>query len=199
MAPWPPPKDAGLKPIDGAILTFVAGEDGGVNGYEFERATEDNVGGVLGHTASSIYRHLKTLKRRGYLDTFESREERPKTMYVITTDGREVAELWLRSHVAFPAINADEVAARFHGFHFAAPSIVWRGLEPLLFELESELESLRIRERRLRRDKEWSKGVAVQFHMAERLIRAHIEALEYAMRTFDIPDPRVDEWDAPGS
>ena len=85
MAPW-------------ILLTVYKQE--GVHGYEINKILQSRLEGLdFSVNIAGIYRHLKTMERRGVLRTqWDTRDPGPaKRRYYLTQDGRQCLAYWLQT------------------------------------------------------------------------------------------------------
>ena len=81
-----------LNATAATILGFL--QDADLTGWELARRIEDMVGHFWNTTRSQIYRELKTLGERGYVEA-GAPGARDRTPYSITPAGREIFTEWI--------------------------------------------------------------------------------------------------------
>ena len=107
---WPPGPDVGLTDFHFALLILCASADDGLSAYDIELRIESGRGGVLGRSAAHVYKEIKVLEQRGYLEV-EPRGRSRRRVYRITVQGRKAAPVG-RARPAEPAADR-----RFGGVH----------------------------------------------------------------------------------
>src|SRR5437870_3095604 len=85
-------EDSRLTAFQNSLLVLVGAEDpGGISPYDIEGLIREGVAGVLGYSKSQVYKEIKALAERGYLEsTVVPGRPRNRTVYTITMEGVEV-------------------------------------------------------------------------------------------------------------
>ena len=191
-----------MTDYEAALLIFVS-RNADVSPYQIAEWIDRGLGGLLGRSAAHMYKEIKRLAERGYLDSDGPGDSRPrgrapKTRYSITPKGNEAIWAWLETTSAvLPATDDSELSTRIRGLHIAGPAVVWEGLSDLVFQIDDRLEILDAQERELRRNKAWEgSGKALenrlQIGLSRRLLETYGAWMDDVMRELGQHDPRTD-------
>ena len=129
-----------LRPFSYVILSLVG--DGGAGPHDIVRMMRQ--GRIYWAAADShYYAEPKRLERLGYLTSEQHPgRTRPRTVYRLTTTGREALASWVAEPAAFPRIQHEAVVKVLSG-DIAGPEAVrasMQGLRAELAELSAQLD-----------------------------------------------------------
>ena len=192
--------DALVTDFEAALLVLVSRHPD-VSPSTIAEWIDRGVGGLLGRSAAHMYKEIKRLADRGFLESdgpeIRSRGRAPKTRYWISKQGNDAIHDWLRLTIAeLPATDDSELSTRVRALHVGDDGVVWAGLSDLLFQIEDRRDVLDKRERELRRADAWegrgSLDDRLQIGLARRLLKTYEDWIEDVMRELDQDDPRTD-------
>ncbi len=187
---WPPGPDAGLKDFHFALLVLCASRDDGVSPYDIELVIDSGRGGVLGKSAAHVYKEIKVLAERGYLEV-EPRSRR--RIYHVTEQGREVARLWVeRAPLDLPPTDDSVAYILIQAARFVPAATVWKALRRLWVEVEDRLAELDEDERRMRRDRPLTQQERLEHSLTRGLLDAYEAWLSEVGREWEMPGLRAE-------
>jgi DNA-binding PadR family transcriptional regulator len=188
---WPPGPDAGLTDFHFALLILCASSDNGVSPYDIELLIESGRGGVLGRSAAHVYKEIKVLADRGYLQVEPSGSRR--RIYHVTEQGREVAQLWVeRAPLNLPPTDDSVAYILIHAARFLPVATVWKALLRLSDEVEDRLAELDEVERRMRRARKLTQQERLEHSLTRGLLDAYAAWLSEVGREWEMTDPRAE-------
>jgi DNA-binding PadR family transcriptional regulator len=189
---WSPGPDAGLTDFHFALLILCASSDDGVSPYDIELQIESGRGGVLGRSAAHVYKEIKVLAQRGYLEV-EPRTASRRRIYHVTEEGREVARLWVeRAPLDMPPTDDSVAYILIHSARFVPPATVWKALLRLWDEIDDRLAELDEVERQMRRDRTLTPQDRLEHSLTRGLLDAYAAWLSEIGREWEMTDPRAE-------
>ncbi|WP_028922686.1 PadR family transcriptional regulator [Pseudonocardia acaciae] len=116
---------AELNATGASLLGFL--HDGPRTGWDLLRAVEHNLGHFWNVTSSHVYRELKALEARGYIEAGprQARERRP---YSITQEGRVAFTEWLSQEPGLETMRIPLLVTLWFGAHLD-PALLRRFLD----------------------------------------------------------------------
>jgi DNA-binding PadR family transcriptional regulator len=103
-----------LNPTAASLLGFL--HRGPLTGWELGRALGDSIGNYWNVTRSQIYRELRDLAERGYVDVGVP-GPRDRTPYSITEDGRQAFSDWIVQDPGPDLVRSRFLLTVFFGAH----------------------------------------------------------------------------------
>ena len=189
---WPPGPDVGLTDFHFALLILCASADDGVSAYDIELLIESGRGGVLGRSAAHVYKEIKVLAQRGYLEV-EPRAGSRRRIYHVTVQGRKAASLWVeRAPLNLPPTDDSVAYILINAARFVPPATVWKALLRLRDEVEDRLAELNEVERRMRRDRTLTQQERLEHSLTRGLLDAYAAWLSEVGREWEMTDPRAE-------
>jgi DNA-binding PadR family transcriptional regulator len=188
---WPPGPYEGLNDSHFALLVLCGTADAGLSPYDVELLIHSGRGGVLGTKPATIYKHVKTLRDRGFLMAESDVEASRRTIYHITAEGREAARLWVeRAPLELPATDDSIAFILIVAARFLPQEIVWKRLFQLWLQVDDRLADLDAVEREVRQKRPLTTRERLEHSLVRRLLTAYSEWLEEVGREWNMPDPR---------
>ena len=174
------------------MIILCASYDDGVSPYDIELLIESGRGGVLGRSAAHVYKEIKVLAERGYLEVEPSVVGSRRRTYRVAEQGREVAQLWVeRAPLNLPPTDDSVAYILIRAARFVPPATVWKALLQLRHEVDDRLAELDEVERRMRRD-----GLTQHDRLEHSLTRGLLDAyaawLSEVEREWEMTDPRAE-------
>lgn len=189
---WPPGPDAGLTEFHFALLVLCASYDDGVSPYDIELLIESGRGGVLGRSAAHVYKEIKVLAERGYLEVAPIVGSR-RRVYHVTEKGGEVARLWVeRAPLNLPTTDDSVAYILIRAARFVPEATVWKALLWLRDEVDDRVAELNEVERQMRRDRTLTRQERLEHSLTRGLLDAYAAWLSEVGREWEMTDPRAE-------
>jgi DNA-binding PadR family transcriptional regulator len=190
---WPPGPDVGLTDFHVALLILCASSDDGVSAYDIELLIESGRGGVLGRSAAHVYKEIKILAARGYLEVEPSVGRSRRRIYHITEEGREAARVWVeRAPPDLPPTDDSVAYILINAARFVPHATVWKALLRLWYEVEERLAELDGVERQIRRDRPLTQQERLEHSLTRGLLGAYAAWLSEVGREWGMTDPQAE-------
>lgn len=190
---WPPGPDAGLKDFHFALLVICAASDDGISAYDIELVIDSGRGGVLGKSPAHVYKEIKILAERGYLEVESSAVGSRRRIYHATEKGRDVARLWVeRAPMDLPPTDDSVVSILIQAARFVPEKTVWKALLRLWDEVDDRLAELDEVERRMRRDWTLTQQERLEHSLTRGLLEAYEAWLSEVGREWEMPGLRAE-------
>jgi PadR family transcriptional regulator, regulatory protein AphA len=132
-----------LNQLSYVVLALVG--DGGAGAHDLVQMTRQGGPVYWGGAPSRLYSEPKRLAKLGYLNTAtEPGRTHPRTVYRLTTLGREALQRWLATPAHFPRIKNEAHLRLLAGDLLTDEQILesFRGMLPELDELEAVVEAM---------------------------------------------------------
>lgn len=162
-----------LNPLSYVVLALVG--DGGAGAHDLVQMTRQGGPVYWGGAPSRLYSEPKRLAALGYLSTrTEAGRTHPRTVYHITTYGRDALRDWLATPAHFPRIKNEAHLRLLAGDLLTDQQIVesFRGMLPELNELEALVEAMHAQADRVPAR---TRYLRLSHDYARRLLRLHRE------------------------
>ena len=171
-----------IEEFDVALLVLVRSrhQDNGITAYEIVKLNEEGMAGLLGRSQASIYSHLRRLAKDGFVtaEAVPGKRGRDATKYALTRKGYDALLVWIdKSKVKLPALDDSQAFLRIRAARvFGAEDLIWKGLEPMGWDIEDWRGFLDEDERNLRREGRWTVSPAIRLEYS--LMRALLNAYD---------------------
>jgi DNA-binding PadR family transcriptional regulator len=132
-----------LNPLSYVVLALVG--DGGAGAHDLVQMTRQGGPVYWGGAPSRLYSEPKRLAKLGYVTTStQPGRTHPRTVYRLTTLGREALQHWLATPAHFPRIKNEAHLRLLAGDLLTDEQILdsFRGMLPELDELEAAVEAM---------------------------------------------------------